>query len=28
VNEVANAANMLSYELLCSIADHVHRIYQ
>ncbi len=28
VHEVANAANMLSYELLCSIADHVHRIYR
>ena len=28
VHEIANAADMLSYELLCSIADHVHRIYQ
>jgi alanine racemase len=28
VHDIANAANMLSYELLCSIADHVHRIYR
>ena len=28
VLDVAAAANMLSYELLCGIADHIHRIYR
>lgn len=28
VFDVASAANMLSYELLCGVADHIHRIYR
>ena len=28
VSEVANAANTISYDLLCGIAGHVHRIYE
>ena len=28
IHDVATAANMLSYELLCSISGHVHRVYR